>query len=173
MMHNGQRVADFCHYTGEEFITANGVREHWHICRKHGRMSMIQYFGFATAPPVLTCPKCLEEYLEKALTEAEEPEYTGAIEGFCETCGLDTDLEDCKICGSAHCPAHITNEICFECNRGRVKSTKPACAYCAESNNLEECEICGKSACPTHRIETVCEDCADGITEFRKGWAGV
>lgn len=113
--YGGFRVAHFCNLIGERVMWVNGKQIKEHRCTRHGFVDLIKYFGFAKAPVMVACPKCVEDHLEGTFVFSEELPAKAPV---CEFCDEKNNLSECDICGVTCCPTHRIEGVCHSCSGG-------------------------------------------------------
>ena len=100
-------IAAFCDIKGDIYV--NGDR-FW-LCRKHGNVKLVPYYGFAKAEPLSACPKCIEDHLDNPTVPAVS-KLRCSVEG----CKARHDVKRCTFCHQEFCAEHRKADLCEDCH---------------------------------------------------------
>jgi hypothetical protein len=113
MLVGTRRIADFCRIIGQ---VKKGDQSYW-VCRIHGRVEIVPYFGRATGPMEWACPECIAMHLNCTLAHAVRLKKVAGTVLCCEfkDCTDTNNLENCEQCGDLVCPSHRIEGVCSAC----------------------------------------------------------
>lgn len=78
---------------------------------------------------------------------------------YCEVCGENPAVSECKLCGRRVCENHISNGVCSVCE-------ETLCAICGERLAIGYCISCGRLGCDecliqVDNVRRICVECAE------------